>query len=71
MKGKKIVNIQCHVGIHQLAGQQNLNMAKLKEASAEMNAVGVLVKATQGTVKKQILIPFANIQHIELVDEKE
>jgi hypothetical protein len=71
MKGKKIVNIQCHVGIHQFAGQQNLNLAKMKDASAEMNAVGVLVRATQGEHKKQILIPFANIQHMELIDEVE
>jgi hypothetical protein len=69
MKGKKIVNLRTHIGITQFAGQQTLEATKLKECKMELNAVGVVVKARQGEHMKEVLIPFSNITHIELVDD--
>lgn len=71
MKGKTIVNLRTHIGITQFAGTQTLEAKKLKECVMEMNAVGVFVKAVQGAHVKQVLIPFSNITHIELADDKE
>lgn len=71
MKGKKITNIRTHIGITQFAGQQTLEITRLKNGSMELNALGVLVKATQGAHDKQVLVPFSNITHIEMVDDKE
>lgn len=70
MKGKKIVNLRTHIGITQFAGQQTLEIAKLKECKMELNAVGVVVKAKQGEHVKEVLIPFSNITHIELAEEE-
>jgi hypothetical protein len=70
MKGFKVVDIECHIGVHKFAGKQSLSMAKMKDASAEMNAIGVTVRATQGEHKKIVFIPYSNIQHIELTEEE-
>lgn len=70
MKGFKVIDIQCHVGVHKFAGQQNLNIAKMKDATAEMNAAGVIVRATQGDNKKIVFIPYTNVQHMGLVEEE-
>jgi hypothetical protein len=70
MKGKRIVNLRTHIGITQFAGQQTLEAAKMIKPTFELTAIGVYVKATNTASKTfEVLIPFSNITHIELVDD--